>query len=106
MYALNIFVPEESKEKLKDGLFRAGGGKYNNYDKCSWETKGKGQFRPLEKSNPYIGNKNKIMKLTEYKLEMIFKEKHLDKIIQAIKNYHPYEEPAFYIYKLINPSEE
>jgi len=102
MYVLNIFVPEESKEELKDSLFDAGAGKYKNYDRCSWETKGKGQFRPLENSNPYIGNKNKITKVTEYKLEMTFKEKYYENIIQTIERNHPYEEPAYYIFRMIN----
>lgn len=103
MYKLSIYVPENEKENLKKSLFKAKAGKYKNYDKCCWETKGTGQFRPLPGSNPYIGKHNTLKKVREFKIEIIFENILLDKIIEVIKNTHPYEEPAYQIIKLIKP---
>ena len=60
MYKLVFFIPEEYKENMKKSLFEAGAGKYENYDMCSFEVKGTGQFRPLTGSDPFFGENRRI----------------------------------------------
>jgi len=71
-----------------------------DYDCCCWQTLGSGQFRPLENSNPFIGEKGQIERVNEYKVEMVCDEEHIKAVITALKKAHPYEEPAFDVCKL------
>lgn len=100
MYKLIFFVPVEAKERVKDALFSIGVGEYKNYDCCSFETLGVGQFRPLNKANPYIGEIDKIEQVAEYKVEMISKDRLIKKAIEKLKEVHPYEEVAYEVFKM------
>ncbi|KAF9407099.1 hypothetical protein BGZ76_006183, partial [Entomortierella beljakovae] len=95
LYKIIFFVPEEHKEVVKMRLFSAGAGKYGNYDQCSFETSGYGQFRPLEGSNPFIGKENKLEKVPEYKVEMVCQEDCIEEAVRELIDAHPYEEPAY-----------
>ncbi|MDC7124857.1 MAG: NGG1p interacting factor NIF3 [Spirochaetales bacterium] len=99
MYQLIFFAPVGFEEKIKEALFAAGAGKYNDYDKCCWQCLGKGQFRPLEGSEAFIGNTGTLEKVEEYRIEMLCQEQYLKKAIEALKESHPYEEPAYYAVK-------
>ena len=100
MYKLSFFIPKEQKEKVKEALFDTGVGKYKDYDKCSWEVLGTGQFRALENANPFIGKKGKVETLQEYKVEMICEDLLIKKAIKVLKETHPYEEVAYEVIKL------
>lgn len=101
MYKIIIFVPESHLEELKSALFECGAGKNGNYDQCSWEVKGKGQFRGLEGSDPYIGDKFEKIVIDEYKLEIGCKSSVVKSAIAAIEKIHPYETPVYEIYKTV-----
>ena len=47
MYKLNYYVPVAAKEETKQALFDMGVGMFDNYEYCSWETLGQGQFKPV-----------------------------------------------------------
>jgi len=96
MYQIIFFVPKSHSEKVKAALFEAGAGAFNNYDSCCWETEGTGQFRPLEDSTAFIGEKNKLEKLPELRIEMLCTKDSLDEALKALVEAHPYEEPAYY----------
>ncbi|HOK03705.1 MAG TPA: hypothetical protein P5105_04580 [Victivallales bacterium] len=102
MYKIEFYVPESDLEKVKDALFKAGAAVIGNYDCCAWQTKGEGQFRPLEGSNPYLGNLNKVEKVVEYKVELVCSDEKIKDVINALKESHPYETPAFQYWK-VNP---
>ena len=53
MYKIEFYTPESHLETVKKAMFEAGAGHLENYDCCCWQTRGIGQFRPLEGSNPY-----------------------------------------------------
>ena len=76
-------------------MFEAGAGRVGNYDCCAWQTKGEGQFRPLNGSTPFIGNQGQIETVIEYKLELVCEEPCLKAVIAALKRAHPYEEVAY-----------
>lgn len=100
MYKLNFYVPEKEKESVKEALFSIGVGKYENYEECCFETLGIGQFKPVNEANPFLGEVNKLEKLSEYKIEMICKETLIKKAISVLKDVHPYEEVAYEVFKL------
>lgn len=95
MLKLVFFVPERHKESVKQAVFEQGAGQYEGYDCCSWETKGKGQFKPLSGSQPFIGNHNQIEVVDEYRIEMICSENNIKTVLEALIHAHPYETPAY-----------
>ncbi len=97
MLTLVIYIPETHLEQVKDALFAAGAGRYEQYDCCSWEVKGTGQFRPLEGSDPFMGQQGEIERVSEYRVEMICREDRIDDVLAALREVHPYEEPAFMV---------
>ena len=76
-------------------MFEAGAGRVGNYDCCAWQTRGEGQFRPLDGSMPFLGNQGQIDTVIEYKLELVCEEPCLKAVIAALKWAHPYEEVAY-----------
>lgn len=97
-----FYVPKTHLEKVKDAVFKAGAGRIGNYDNCSFEIEGIGQFRPLAGSRPFLGTEDKVEKVFEVKVEMVCEEKFLVDIVQALKNSHPYETPAYYAIKTLS----
>lgn len=101
MYLLAFYVPSDFAEAVKNALFQAGAGAYRNYDSCSFETKGRGQFRPLKGANPFIGNCHQIEIVEELKIEMIVKKELIYDVIGTLKEIHPYEEVAYYVLEML-----
>ena len=100
MYKLNYFIPSDAKEKTKQALFDIGVGRYENYECCSFETLGHGQFKPIESANPHIGNLNELEIVQEYKIEMICEDELIEKAVKTLKETHPYEEVAYEVFKM------
>lgn len=100
MYKLNFYVPSQNKEAVKKALFDIGIGKFNNYDKCSFETQGIGQFRPIDEANPFLGQLNTVELVKEYKIEMICSDELIREAVKTLKEAHPYEEVAYEVFKM------
>ncbi len=100
MYQLCFYVPESHLEKVKTALFEEGAGKFGHYDSCSWETEGTGQFRPLHGSTPFIGNKNKIEPVREFRVEMVCQDIYINSVLSRLEEVHPYETPAYSVYEI------
>ncbi len=100
MYKISVYVPENSVEKVKQALFDAGAGRIGNYDSCCWQTAGIGQFRPLENSNPAIGSIQQLEQVNEIKIELVCADDLVKPAIRAMRLAHPYEEPAFDVWRL------
>ena len=92
---IEFYVPESHLEAVKSAMFEAGAGRVGDYDSCAWQTLGQGQFRPLEGSDPYLGQKGQIEQVAEYKVEMVCASELLATVIGAMKAAHPYEEVAY-----------
>lgn len=100
MVKLCVFIPATHLESVKTAMFAAGAGKIGNYDSCSWQTLGQGQFRPLDNSQPFIGRTGHVEVVDEYKLELVVEDEHIKSVIAAMKLAHPYEEPAYDVTEL------
>ena len=100
MYKMVFFVPEEHKESVKQAVFATGAGRIGDYDCCSWETKGEGQFRPLQGANPFIGEQGTLEKVTEFRVELVCSDDLIEGAVKALKTAHPYEEPAYDVWRL------
>lgn len=100
MYKLAFFVPESHLEQVKNAVFATGAGRIGHYDHCCWQVKGEGQFRPLEGSHPHIGSLREIEKVVEYRVELVCADKLIKQAVAAMKLAHPYEEPAYDVFRL------
>jgi len=100
MYKLNFFVPENNKESVKNALFDLGVGRYDNYDRCSFETRGQGQFRALDGADPYLGKIGETEYVREFKVEMICATELIAEAVEMLKRVHPYEEVAYEVFKM------
>jgi len=99
---LNVYVPGDYSENVKEALFAAGAGNIGFYDECSFLTEGRGTFRPMECSNPFSGQKNIRENAEEVMISVIFESYKQNQIVAAMKAAHPYEEVAHQIYTLDN----
>lgn len=102
---LNVYVPKEYSERVKEALFSAGAGNIGFYDECSFKIEGNGTFRPIEGSNPFSGKQNVRENAEEDIVSVIFESFKQNQIISAMKSAHPYEEVAHQIYQLENENQ-
>lgn len=100
MYKMCYFVPESHLEQTKQALFAAGAGRIGDYDSCAWQCKGQGQFRPLEGSDPYLGSQGDVEVVDEFKVELVCEDSLIHDALKALKQAHPYEEPAYEIFRI------
>lgn len=100
MFKLCYFVPATHVEQTKAALFDAGAGKIGDYDCCAWQTLGTGQFRPLAGSQPFLGDEGELETVEEFKVEMVCDDRVIRDAVSALKASHPYEEPAYEVYRL------
>ena len=105
MHKLCFFVPESHLQAVKQAVFSAGGGRHSAYDSCCWQTLGHGQFRPLADSQPFVGEAGQLEQMPEWKVEMVVADEWLQAVIAALKQSHPYETPAFDVWRLSDLSD-
>ena len=92
-----FYVPETHLDSTKQAVFDAGAGRIGHYDSCAWQTLGQGQFRPLDGSQPALGRTDVLETVAEYKVEMVCRASKAQAVVAALKDAHPYEEPAFFL---------
>ena len=100
MYKISFYAPATHVEKIKEAMFAAHAGKVGEYSCCAWQVLGEGQSMPLEKSHAYIGKPHQLEKVAEYKVQMVCEDGHIKAAIAALKQAHPYEEPAYQVIRL------
>ena len=97
-YKIVVYVPESHADTLREAMGDAGAGKIGNYSHCTFTMKGTGRFKPLEGANPTIGQVGKGEEVAEERIETVCEENKLQAVLKAIKDIHPYEEPATDVY--------
>ena len=101
---LAVYIPVEQAEELRKALAQAGAGQQGNYDSTSFTTIGQGRFRPNDSAHPAIGEAGQLEKVQEAKVEVIFPEHLEQKILRAMYAVHPYEEVAYDLFKIDEPT--
>ncbi|MFL0809704.1 MAG: NGG1p interacting factor NIF3 [Agarilytica sp.] len=102
MLKIGFYVPSEQLEQVKSAMFEAGAGRIGDYDRCAWQCKGLGQFKPLQGSRPFIGEQDQLEVIEEYRVEMVLERDLAAKVVAAMKAAHPYEEPAYDVVELFD----
>jgi dinuclear metal center YbgI/SA1388 family protein len=97
---LVVFVPASHLEAVAEALFAAGAGRIGDYEKCSYRLDGEGTFFGGEATQPAVGRKGVLEKVAEVRLETVCPNRSLPQVVAALRETHPYEEPAFDIYPL------
>lgn len=96
-----VYVPESHAGQVREALGKVGAGKVGNYSYTSFSVKGTGRFLPLEDAHPAIGSVGSLTEVAEERIETVCYKKDLEKIIEAVKSVHPYEEVAIDVYPLV-----
>ncbi len=97
---LVTFCPEDKVEELRLSLSSVGCGRIGQYEQCSFATTGTGTFIGNEGTNPTHGKAGELQRVIECKFEMVVSKNSLSLAIQALRQFHPYEEPALEVYEL------
>lgn len=100
MYKISFYVPTSHVETVKNAMFAQGAGKIGDYKCCAWQTLGQGQFEALPGTNPFIGQQNQLEIVAEYQVEMVCADQYIHAVVDALKAAHPYEEPAYAVWKI------
>ena len=95
---LVVFVPEENADALADALSEAGAGVIGEYTRCTFRTPGTGTFLPGEGTDPYLGERGRLERVEEIRLETVVPAHTAHRAAAAVRAAHPYEEPAFDVY--------
>lgn len=92
---LVAYVPVSKLDDVRLALFDAGAGAIGNYDFCSFATDGRGSFRALDGANPYVGEVSQLHFEDESRLEVLLPRWKRRDVELALRQVHPYEEPAY-----------
>ena len=101
---LIVFVPPEALDAVRDALFAAGAGRIGDYERCCWYTEGTGTFLAGESASPSVGQPGREERVAELRLETVYPAEREAEVVAALRAAHPYEEPAFDLYALAEPS--
>ena len=105
LYKLTFFTPITALSQCKDAVFSAGAGAYPGgiYTQACFESRGVGQFLPMEGADPNIGKVGEVEKVEEMKVETIcVGEQCARNAVQALRKAHPYEQAAVEVIRLEN----
>jgi hypothetical protein len=101
-YKLVWFVPEDALDATRDAVFEAGGGRIGEYERCSWYAAGTGTFFGGERADPAMGERGREERVAELRVETVVPADRLETVAAALKRAHPYEEPAYDAYPLVD----
>ncbi len=99
---IEVFIPAEFLDALREALAGAGAGQIGRYDHCCTVMEVRGYWRPLEGANPFQGAVGQVEQGTECKVEVNCKRERVEAVLKAIRGVHPYEQPVVNILPLLN----
>jgi dinuclear metal center YbgI/SA1388 family protein len=102
---LEVYVPKDNLEHLKNALFAAGAGSIGNYNECGFFIEGTGTFKPKSGANPSVGVINELSSVDEIKAEFILSKHIQQKVLYAMFSSHPYEEVAYNLIPVVNKNQ-
>lgn len=95
-------VSPDGVEPILEAIASAGGGVVGDYTHCAFTNDGFGRFKPTESAQPHVGAVNTINKETEVRIETFCLRSIGKKVVSAIREAHPYEEPIIYIIPMLS----
>ena len=95
-------MPREALDATRDAVFAAGAGRIGDYERCSWYAAGTGTYLGGEGTNPTLGEAGREERVAELRVETVVRDDRLEDVVAALKQAHPYEEPAYDVYPLVD----
>ncbi|QQQ62830.1 hypothetical protein [Paenarthrobacter ureafaciens] len=95
LHALVVYVPEDHANAVLKAIGDAGAGRIEDYSHCAFTSPGTGRFTPLPGAQPFIGDVGEPEQVPEVRVECVVAGDLLDGVVLALREAHPYEEPAF-----------
>jgi hypothetical protein len=95
-------VPAEALDATREAVFKAGGGSIGDYERCSWYTAGTGTFLGGEETDPTLGERGREEHVPELRVETVVPDELVEDAVEALRVAHPYEEPAYDVYPLLD----
>lgn len=99
---LVTFSPYSHADQIRNALFNAGAGNIGGYDSCSYNLRGEGTFRGGDNTHPFVGEVGQLHTEAEVRIEVVLPIYKQKEVVRALLAVHPYEEPAYDLYPLIN----
>ena len=93
-------MPEGDVDKVVDALTAAGAGDIGEYARCAFTSPGTGTFTPGTGARPTVGEIGQRNDVPEQRVEMVLPRARRAAVVAALRQAHPYEEPAFDLYEL------
>ncbi len=94
------FVPESRVDAVSRAVFAAGAGRIGQYTSCSFRSTGTGTFFGEAGTNPVVGQAGRLELAPEVRLEVVTADVRAEAVVKALREAHPYEEPAFDLVRL------
>jgi hypothetical protein len=99
-YKLVVYVPESHTDQLREAIGNAGAGVIGDYTHCMFTVRGSSQFKPAPGSDPTVGTVGELQEVAEDRIETVCSGDRLQEVLLAIREVHPYEEPATDVYPI------
>jgi hypothetical protein len=96
------FVPVDALEATRDAVFATGAGRIGEYERCSWYTPGTGTFLGGDATDPAVGESGREEHVAELRVETVVPADRIEEVVAALRDAHPYEEPAYDVYPLLD----
>lgn len=100
-----VHVPPAAAADLKRALFEAGAGAIGDYRECAFSFEGTGEFTPVEGANPTDGAVGTHYTGDEIRIEFVARAADRRRIVEKLREVHPYEEPAFDVVQMADTSD-
>ncbi len=94
---LVVYCPVEQTQRVLTALFGAGAGVIGDYQECAFVSRGTGQFRPVRQARPSVGQLGEREQVDENRIELTVRRRLVPVVVAALRQAHPYEEPAFHV---------
>jgi dinuclear metal center YbgI/SA1388 family protein len=95
-----VFAPLGTEEKIRQAIFDGGGGTIAPYECCSFAVAGQGTFKPSAAARPTTGETGRLNQAVEMRIEAVVPKANLLKVVQQVRQVHPYETMAYDLYPL------
>ncbi len=97
------FVPEEALDATRDAVFEAGG-RADRRLRALLLVRGWNRDVPRtgRAASPALGERGREEHVAELRVETVVPAERLETVVAALERAHPYEEPAYDVYPLLD----
>ena len=102
---LTTYIPESEADGIKNKLFEAGAGSIGNYSDCSFSNDGVGSYKANDQAKPVKGKIGERHYEKETQIHITYPKSREKQVLNALFEYHPYEEVAYETFTLENTNQ-